>query len=387
MFRGKHKYSKWLIGFLTLAVGLVIILAISAIRSGFISSLGTNIEHVFRNASDDKQVSSDLNKEHRTEQKVSIDVELPSYLTYVTSAHRSNAAPPSDLYIGEDTQNNLKLLYYRLEGSKATDEYSLFRIYPSNISIEAIVAEFERKPDRDILPRWFNNQPASVFPHSKKGLVSENLVFDPYAPEPAASDWLEIPADCLKYMGGDDCVFTIKTPNPYNLPSATLTQKTGPYEWYKGETPDEIYVTLDNQVYIKWAFGDGGYSSEEHTLWDPAENKLVSLGSVSGECAMLCIDTLTLPTTDSGVTKSYPSADTIELETDPFFGWSIHGEPLKDNCYSTDFYPTNIMDASAKWLIEYIYGCYNETIRGLSVWYELDPTTDTVQPISGVMPR
>ncbi len=315
-----------------------------------------------------------------------IDTEPPEYLTYATTTKWPRGGPEEDFYFGEDNQNNLILLHYKQKNYKATSTYPVYRIYPGNLSREQIIADLKLE-DGSGFPHWYGFQPVSLSANPKTGMASENLIRDIYTRDQIIPDWLEIPAGCIGYRGGDSCSFTIKPLNPYGLTPATLMQKTGPFEWGKHLNPQEIYVTTDNKILIKWVFGDGGMREEIYTLWDVDNSNHVRVSDVSSmyrESIQLSIPQkiYTYAYNDTG----YETTSDI-LKVNPFFGINIYNQPLRENCHDVYFHPTNPTDITAKWIIEYTYGCPGEMIRGLSVWYELDPVTDTVRALTSIIPK
>lgn len=320
------------------------------------------------------------------------DVDPPSYLVYATTTNKIGGSTMYDLYIGDDKQNGLKLLHYKNRQLGATTTYPIHRIYPNTVSTAEIIDDFSSPTDAKIFPAWFGKEPVSYSSSPTTGLLSKNLITGIYTNKASLPEWLIVPAECVRYAGGDECSFTISVPNPYDLPASTLTQTTGSFKWSRLDSPYEIYVTNDKKILIRWGFGDAGAFSLTESLWDPTVNTLTRISTLGGHSHFYTgYNELTANVNGKLYTYAHPENTSGEtdliLKQEPFSGWSIYGEPLKDRCHSPNFYPTDLTSSTAPWLVEYRYGCLGETVSNLSAWYELDPSTDSLRALTGVMPR
>lgn len=320
------------------------------------------------------------------------DAEPPDYLLYATTTNPPKSVSEYDLYIGEDQKNNLKLLHYKKQHYQATTTYPVYRIYPGSISTEDIIADYKAATGSDVFPLWFGNQPDQV-DNFETNFLTDNLILE-NNDRIELPPWLIVPSSCFIYIPRDNCSFEITAENPYGIPASILTKETGPYIWSDFLTPYAIYLTNDSKIVIRWIFGDAGAISNVITLWDPRQNTHTKVSMVSGfygEQFKLSL---------GGVEKNYVishnplnSSTSPILKQNPFRGWTMYDEPLLENCYDISFYPTDLADGTAPWLLEYTYGCYfgydptKKMIQGLSAWYELDPRTETVKALSGVMPK
>lgn len=315
-----------------------------------------------------------------------IEVEPPKDFLYLATTENLE-----DLYIGHDQPNGLKFLHKERKNYQATTTYPVERAYPGSFSNEAILEDYIARLQGGGAKLWFGKRPGTNDEIPQNALLSENLFAKDESYMPVLPEWLLVPVECFAYMPQENCNFAITNANPYGLTAATLTKEIGPYEWPGSLTPYEAYVTSDKKVLLLWGFGDAGAYAKYVTLWDPANNTHVFLNSVSG--MMEEVSSLSLPNKmyEVSLSDSYSgyATTTPSLKLDPFKGVKIYGESLLSHCYSVSFHPTNILDESALWLVEYEYLCGEDgwNIKGLSVWYSLDPVTDTVVALTGVIPK
>lgn len=382
----KYKDNQLLVSLLVLTGGLVVATTILSVRGEFLEHFVEKIAK-FRGTPEEQVLPDQYhNSTPENNPKEQEAILVPDYLVYATTTNSPHDVEQRDLYIGEDTKNNLRLLHYKKKDSDGTVTYPIFRIYPQDISTQEIIADYESEKDSRNIPDWFGKQPSQLDTSVRGSLLTGNLIID-QGRSPTLPDWLLVPRECFTYIPGNNCRFEITNSNPYNLPPVILTKETGPYEWSDYVTPHAIYVTKNNHLLLQWAFGDAGATYKVASLWDPVLNTHTKLSSLSG--MEQSIESLSI--SDKSYTYAYIedgyATTTLMLKQEPFSGWSIYGRPLQKSCYGVHFYPTNLVETSATWLVEYTYGCPEETIQGLSAWYELDPTVDSLRPLTGVIPR
>lgn len=315
-----------------------------------------------------------------------IDVEPPKNFLYLATTENLE-----DLYVGHDQLNGLKFLHKERKNYKASTTYPVDRAYPDSFSNEAILEDYSARLQGGGVEQWFGKRPVVGADVLEGALLSEDILAQDDSYMPILPEWFLVPIECFDYLPGESCNFTITEANPYGLPAATLTKETGPFNWPGSLTPYEAYVTADKKILLRWGFGDAGAYAKYVTLWNPANNTHVFLNSVSGMVEEL--SSLVLPNKKYEVTllNSYNgyATTTPSLWLDPFKGVRIYDKPLLSHCYSVSFHPTNILDESALWLVEYEYLCGEDgwNFRGLSVWYSLNPVTDAMVAITGVIPK
>ncbi len=404
MFWLKINDKKTLIVFSIILTSFIAALIILLFQSGFASSVIKKFEFTFIDTPEEQSVPNTtkvpvkdetivFGEEHKIYNKPNfIEAAPPEYLRHATTTNLPSSVKQNDLYIGEDAYNNLKLLHYKKPNYRATTTYPVYRIYPNDVSEAEIIADYRSEDDIDNIPLWFGKQPKQI-EMVEDVLLTKNLVVNADG-NPVLPDWLIIPRDCFTYIPGDSCRFEITAQNPYGFPITTLTKENSLFKWSGNSTPYAINVTKDKKILIRWSFGDAGISSEMNSLWDPMANTHIELSSIFERYD----DTfrLELPQLEKRYVISLDAAiasTTTFLKQNPFQGWKIYNEALLPDCYNIHFYPTNLVDYSAPWLLEYEYGCYfsynqeSGVSRGLSSWYELNPVTDSIRTLTGVIPK
>ncbi len=300
------------------------------------------------------------------------------------------------LYIQEDEKAQIKLLYNAGVQNPYSDEetvYYLYRVYPY-MSDEHILRDYHFRSEGKILfPTGFSyGDFFTIF--ERFGVLPENTSLNVlkvlYASREGFTnlpEWFSVPKDCFGYLSGDNCIFEVKRNNPEHLTPNILNQKTGPFNWSNALTPQSIYLTTDNKVVISWVFGDAGAYSRVFSLWDTDTNTHTQLFDITSfeqdEIA------LTLPSKEYVfVYWQNPERETTAiLKREPFEGIEIAGHKLKNSCYSVNFFPTDVRDENAPWYVEYVYGCLDETLHGLSVVYKLDVVNEELKKITEIFPR
>lgn len=300
------------------------------------------------------------------------------------------------LYIQEDEKAQIKLLYNAGVENPYSDQetvYDLSRVYPY-MSDEHILRDYNfRSAGKILFPTGFRYgdffaifENFRVLPESANLNVRKVL----YASREGFTNlpkWFSVPKDCFGYLSGDNCTFEIMRNNPEKLTANKLNQKTGPFNWSNALTPQSIYLTTDSKIVISWVFGDAGAYSRVFSLWDTDTNTHTQLFDITSfeqdEIA------LTLPSKEYVfVYWQNPERETTAiLKREPFEGVEIAGHKLKNSCYSVNFFPTDVRDGGAPWYVEYVYGCLDETLHGLSVVYKLDVVNEELKEITEIFPR
>ena len=207
------------------------------------------------------------------------------------------------------------------------------------------------------------------------------------------SNFITLGVGCRSYMGGGDCSVKVDA-NEYGLVPGLLEQTTGPFEWNDAMSLSEIRVMTEGRLFLVWAFGDAGARSFDYSIWDTNNNTHSYVSGYSG--LMGEVMSVSAGSEDNVfqvlTTVNYQSGDQ-ESATNIFdanmFG-SLSGTLFDDSPdYCVDVNPVSKdrTDPTAPWLLEYSYGCFGYGYDLAFRYYELNPVSGSVNPLSEVLYR
>jgi hypothetical protein len=294
-----------------------------------------------------------------------------------------NGTVTREYFFSEKPEFNIKPVYHHVEISGQEPRYEIERLYPYRLTKEEIMNDLTGKEEFEWV--WPEGVPSS------ETYVEEEFITEE---DTDLSNFIVLTDGCKRYMGGDECSVSVLT-NQYGLTPGRLEQSTGPFEWSRAVTLSEIRVMNSGKLFLVWGFGDGGARSFSYSVWDTSSGEhglISSYGGMLGEVMSI--------TTGAGENKKQfrilTAGDGFEIPdgTIDVFELYMFGElpsvlfqDPPPYCIEVTPIPKDRTDPSAPWLLEYSYGCYEAGYNLAFRYFELDPVTENVEPVSELLYR